>query len=99
MNKMFFLYGSDYIAITARIKEIKDQICNSTNLTVENYVLSKLDDIDFFFNQFSSLSLFQNSSLEIINLNFRAFNQLEKKSKEFIDFIKTLSANKFILMF
>ena len=99
MNKMFFLYGSDYIAITARINEIKDQIGNSTNLTVENYVLSKLDDIESFFNQSSTLSLFQNSSLEIINLNLRAFNQLEKKSKEFVDFVKTLSVNKFILVF
>ena len=99
MEKIYFLYGSDYVAITEHISEIKNQISNNSDLTIENHILSKLDDIELFFNQSSSLSLFQNSSLEIIDLNLRAFNQLEKKSKEFIDFIKNLSVNKFIIIF
>ncbi len=97
MKKKYFIYGSDYPAIIVRINEIKDQV--GSNLTVENHVLSKLDDIELFFNQSSSLSLFQNSSLEIINLNLRAFNQLEKKSKEFINFVNNLSVSRFIVIF
>ena len=63
IKKIYFLYGSDYSAITARIKEIKEQIAN--NLTVQNYVLSKLDDIELFFNQSSGFSLFRDSSARI----------------------------------
>ncbi len=98
MEKIFFIYGSDYTAITSQINEVKEQIGNSNSLTVENRVLSKLDDIELFFNQPSSLSLFQNSSLEIIDLNVRAFNHLEKQSEEFVDFIKNRSNNKFIIV-
>ena len=99
MKKIFFLYGSDYIAITVRINELKEQIGNSSNLAVENYILSKLDDIELFFNQSLSLSLFQNFSLEVIQINLRAFNHLEKRTEEFIGFIENLSANKFVFMF
>ncbi|OGI07367.1 MAG: hypothetical protein A3F80_07195 [Candidatus Melainabacteria bacterium RIFCSPLOWO2_12_FULL_35_11] len=97
IKKIYFLYGSDYSAITARIKEIKEQIAN--NLTVQNYVLSKLDDIELFFNQSSGFSLFRDSSVEIIDLNLRAFSQLEKRLKEFVCFIKDISAYKFIIIF
>ncbi len=99
MRKPHFLYGSDYTAITARINELKKEIGNSPNLTVENHVLTKLDEIDFFLNQPSSLSLFKDSSLEIIELNLRAFNHLEKKSNTFVDFIQNCSFNKSIILF
>ena len=99
MEKIYFLYGSDYGAISARINEIKEHIGNSSNLTVEDHTLSKLDDIELFLNQPSNLSLFQNSVLLIVDIKLRAFNQLEKKSKEFVDFINNHSSNKFVLMF
>ena len=97
MEKIYFLYGSDYPAIMAYICELKKQ-CGA-NLKVENHVLTKLDDIDSFLNQPSSLSLFQNSFLEIIELNLRAFNHLEKKSNEFIDFLKNHSLSRNIILF
>ena len=98
MKKIYFLYGSDCEALTARINELKDQIKISGDLTVENYVLSKLDEVELFFNQSLSLSLFQNISLEIVEINLRAFNQLEKRVEEFTSFIQNLSTNKFVFL-
>ena len=98
MKKIYFLYGSDYSGIIARINEIKEKVNSNGALTVKNHTLSKIDDVELFLSQPSSFSLFQNVLFEIVNLNLRTFNNIEKRIDDFIDFIKNQSLNKFIVI-
>ncbi len=88
---MFFLYGSDYLVLKSRVEELKTELGNSSGLTIRNFTLQKSDDVDSFLNQPTNLSLFSESFFDVIEINSRAFNQLEKETEHFINILNTRS--------
>src|SRR3989338_30447 len=98
MRKIYFLYGSDYSAIESRINELKEQINSSAALAVKKHLLSNLEEVELFLNKSFNLSLFGDSSLEIIKVNLRVFNQLEKRADEFVDFLQPFSSDKYLIV-
>ncbi len=98
MKKVYFLCGSDYLSIQDRIDEIKTQVGGCGNLSVVKCTLSKLDEVESYFCEPSTLSLFQNTLFEIVSINLRTFNNLEKRVDEFVNFIKERSLSRFVVV-
>ncbi len=96
MNNIFFLYGSDYEAIQSRINKLK--VAQAKDLQIESFFLSKLDDISDFYDRAINLSLFNSNSLCLVEMNMRVFNQLDKATDKFIQFISTLSLTKNLIL-
>lgn len=96
MNNIYFLYGSDYEAIQSRINKLK--VSQFKDQKIESFFLSKLDDISNFYDQSINVSLFNNNSLCLVEMNMRAFNQIDKTSDQFIQFVSNLSRTKSLIL-
>lgn len=97
MKKIYFLYGSDCSAIDIRVNELKNQTGNAGK-ALKLHILSNLEEVELLLNQSFNLNLFGNSLLEIIKINLKIFNHLEKKLDKFIDFLKSFSSDKLVII-
>ena len=99
MSKTHLFYGNDLNSILERVKEITKSISdlNNGHVNIEKIKLDKAEDIEFFINQGSNLSLFLQNSLLEIYLNVKKVKFDEKLISNFVNFIKDVSIHKTVV--
>ena len=99
MNKLFFLYGNDLSSIHCRVDEILKSLFHSQEkINSEEVLFNKEEDIDLFFNKQSSLRLFNETNLLVINIGEKIRKDLDNYSDKLINVINAALKEKNIII-
>lgn len=98
MNNIYLFFGNDSVSISERVLKLKKDLSSSSELSVENIKISKVEEIETFLSQGSNLSLFPQNSLLIVNIANKALKSLEKEAEPFSSLIKAVSRLKTVAL-
>ena len=78
IESSYFLLGSDYFMQKFFINKVKENLQVKSSIECKYYYLNEDNDITLFFNDITSMSLFQNRTLYIV----KHFNRISKEYQE-----------------
>ena len=94
LESSYFLLGDDLFMQKFFINKIRDKSENSDSIICKYFYLNEDNDLDSFFNEITSLSLFNNNDLFII----KNFNRISKDHQDvLIHYMNNLSTNNTII--
>ncbi len=94
LQSSYFLLGDDFFMQKFFINKIRDKSENSDSIVSRYFYLNEDNDLDSFFNEITSLSLFNNNDLFII----KNFNRISKDHQDvLINYMNNLSAGNIII--
>tara|TARA_B100000965_G_scaffold86283_1_gene69850 strand:+ start:1129 stop:2112 length:984 start_codon:yes stop_codon:yes gene_type:complete len=94
LESSYFLLGDDLFMQKFFINKIRDKSENSDSIICKYFYLNEDNDLDLFFNEITSLSLFNNNDLFII----KNFNRISKDHQDVLmNYMNNLSTNNTII--
>jgi len=94
LQSSYFLLGDDFFMQKFFINKIKNKSENSDSIVCKYFYLNEDNDLDSFFNEITSLSLFDNNDLFII----KNFNRISKDHQDVLmNYMNNLSVGNIII--
>lgn len=98
-NKLYFLYGNDFNAISNRVGNLIGEVKqDNKNQEIKSYQITSSEDFDLFLERESSLNLFSTYICLKVDVNSKGLKAIEKEINRFISVIDYALESKCVII-